>query len=311
MLVKTVLLLGLVVTAANSVRFCLNHVSRVCYPCDRTNVTSAYCHQITNDMKIIYFQKETLIRYESYINSNIKIIKEPTKVTYYQSSCMYNSQNYYYQVQANTFYPIENELNFSPLPVGKLSVATNKYSRFQTCLEIYCRFRVNNHLTCSDDHIDGFDFVLNENVTLTCIQNITSINIRSRSISEMYLNTFFRNVYNTVHMDLMLDNLQHLDCATFHTLQNLREIEIQSRNTVQVNSDQCLFRYNPNLVLVVINRNWYWSTCRRDFYKHFSNVSDQPTSYLVFSILLLMFLVWVSFTAYYLFSIHEPQQLRQ
>ena len=95
-------------TLSYSIQMCISAIKLACVPCTKEQFTRLRC----GDEKTIHFSgRHGKIDYESYINSNVKIIEEDLQWTLY--SC--NPHDGYIHVSKSTYYPIARKLEYPPL----------------------------------------------------------------------------------------------------------------------------------------------------------------------------------------------------
>ena len=245
-------------------QLCLSYMKDVCYPCERTGHDKHVCKPMTNTTKIIEFEANTTqINYESYRNTNIKIINEPTKITFY--SCHPNVT--YFQVYRDTYYPVKQAVLWDKMLLFPHKLAQHSTDSFQTCLETYCE-RIRSHrLGCHSPDMDSLNFTLSNSIGTLCIREITVAYIYSTKITEITPNLFFRYAIHLIHLKIDLPKLRSIICNSFWYLRHLRLIDLYV-GTNQTENTKCLFQYNPNLVKIEIYNKIIWNEC--DTYRVFN-----------------------------------------
>ena len=243
-------------------QMCTTPENDICHACQPFNHSDSikFCQNITKNVHQINFYGTKNVNYDSYKNSNVKIIVEPEKRTFYP--CGINSS--YITVNRNSYYPIQLNLNLSNvhLPITYSSIETY----FQKCVEKYC-FNKNNRFECLDPLVDSLDFTFNSVVTPKCIQNITFANISSPNLSEIRQNTFFLNAVNLIFLKLDLIDLKLFENNVFQHLRHLKTIEVvylYTESELIVNNS--IFRYNPDLILITVPDRRIWNMCKKYYY---------------------------------------------
>ena len=285
------LFLGVVVSV-ETLQLCSTTNTLICYPCVRNLYSSDRCAEITYDMKIINFNTDGVISYNSYINSGVYIIEQPSKITFYSCRDRYN----YFQVTSETYYPIGNgsKLNYSTIPLG-VPISTGTTTRFTYCLLMYCLSLNNNQLKCNDKHLDSLEFQFDtSNISLDCIQNITYAQIYSENITLISRNYFFRNAYNIIYLKLDFENLKSIQLNSFQNLYNLRVLKI-SYIDIKLDYDT-IFQYNPRLIQISAQNQLLWVKCNR---KSADNHSIVPYLTMFISyFLILILLTYIGIAVY-------------
>ena len=262
MLMKYVVFLALfsIIPPIKSVEYCLNFIKRKCHPCTPMDHDEVICERMSEGMKIIYFDNNNQIDYNSYVNSSIQIVENNNVSTFY--SCQNRSD--YLQVNPYNYYPIGKQLNLS-LPRFKRSkpkVARSIKSDFQVCLEVYCFNKNNNRFVCYEYYSRNLDFAYNSIVTRECILNITYAFIWSRKIAHITKNMFFLNAVNIQFMSLDFEDMKSMQCNVFQQLEHLKILQFKVSFKTKFHIDNCIFQFNPKLVRVDINDNWIWNECK-------------------------------------------------
>ena len=247
-------------TLVDSLQLCSKEIQKVCYPCESRISNYFTCTEISDQMKIIYFETNQFIDYTKYQNSHVRLIEEPQKITLYP--CHRNTS--YIQVDLDTYYPIGSKLKLKFTNKSEFKSVRN--SRFQSCLETHCLTK-NNRFVCHDHFVQHLDFKFNQIVTTQCIQNITIALIFSRYLTKIVPNMFFLNAYNLIYVVFDLDILEILECSTFENLKHLRLVDFQVLRKTTVRNYECVFQYNPNIVFINDNNNITWNTCERNDFK--------------------------------------------
>ena len=243
-------------TTKTSRQLCLSLQKTICYPCTKSKNDYGICTEIRDEMNTIIFNdigSKTKIDYDSYVNSNIKIIHEHLTTTMY--SCDVNDK--YIHVNKSNFYPIDRSLRFPkyPTPTRKSNIKTP----FEHCLATYCLTN-NNYFTCKIHLVDNFDFEFNVYVTMKCVQNITKAHISSSSLTHLYLNQFFKHAYNLIYLTLSVHNLKYFTCSVFEDLLNLRLLDFSYFN-LPMDRYRCIFQHNNKLIRVRVANVYIWSYC--------------------------------------------------
>ena len=281
------LFLGVVVSVV-TLQLCSTTNTLICYPCVRKLYSSDRCAEITYDMKIINFNTDGVISYNSYINSGVYIIEQPSKITFYSCRDRYN----YFQVTSETYYPIGNgsKLNFSTIPLG-VPISTGTTIRFTYCLLMYCLSLNNNQLKCNDKHLDSLEFQFDtSNISLDCIQNITYAQIYSENITLISRNYFFRNAYNIIYLKLDFENLKSIQLNSFQNLYNLRVLKI-SYIDIKLDYDT-IFQYNPRLIQIIVQNQLLWVKCQQ---KSTNNSFMMPHFFILFGyISVFVFVIYIA-----------------
>ena len=236
------------------IQMCIYFVRDVCHPCNQSDHGAERCAEIRNDMKIISFEKNvTKIDYESYVNSNIKIIKIGEKQTLY----MCDSRDAYMHVRAPDYYPLDRKLHYPFVYVHPGVVKL--YTPFQECIHNHCLGK-SNQFQCSIGFVTDLDFTFNKHVTPKFIQNITSANILAFGMKSLSTNNFFQYACNLIYLDLKMPNLDYFSCYVFETLENLRLLSF-AYIKFPIEHYKCIFLYNKNLVRIEAGSFKFWNTC--------------------------------------------------
>ena len=251
------LLIFFLMSDSEMTQLCLSYFKTMCYSCNNVNIDNNYCIEITTDMKLIHFDYNLTIDYQSYINTNIKMIEEPGIVTYYPC---WNPIGYF-QVNSYTYYPIERIPGF-PVKSSLADGFRTRRNHFQKCLETFCLKFKDNSLKCLNPLIDSLDFEFNAIVHVNCIQNVTYAYIDSDRLLRIRRNYFFHQAFNLVHLKLNFKNLTSIKCDSMQYLRNLKEVIINILNFTNRINPMCIFRKNPYLVKVTINNQNFWNPCK-------------------------------------------------
>ena len=222
------------------------------------NGTESHCDEITNHTAVIHYAKELKIDYKSYINSNVQMIEEPAKITFY--SCLRDAD--YLQVSRHNYYPIDGGRTVKLFAERKLKCNRGPVGYFYDCLELHCFYNRANRLYCTSRIYDSLNIVLKSAVTYLCVQNITYANIWVKNVSNVAnVNHFFQYANNLVYLVLRLKDNSSLTCSSFIHLQNLRVAKLWFDLPINVSALECMFRYNPNLVKIEFNGHVIWNQC--------------------------------------------------
>ena len=157
--ITVILLLSRILVILSVVHYCLINHTKVCIPCEKNQDNETYCKKMTDRMKIVHFENSTNIDYVSFINTSIKIVDEPKKVTLY--TCPPHVT--YLQVNPYNFYPLREKL-LLPTYIIKRKPMTNN-SKFQSCLETYCLDINDNKFVCHVNSMNNFNFQFNSVVS--------------------------------------------------------------------------------------------------------------------------------------------------
>ena len=235
---------------------CLSFIVNVCFMCSKTQIDGGQCMKLNDEMNtIVVSGHKVKIDYKSYINSHIKIIEEDTKVTLY--SCdIFNAYTRYYK---RTYYPIGRELRY---PKYNLPPYLNNVDKsFQRCIKTYCLTNMNmNYFECLRQDVKDFDFVMDSQKVLTCVQNITMAYISTSNLTRLHLNTFFQYAYNLIYLQLDLQNLRYVSCNIFKTLSNLRLLDFGYNNFPR-DHYECVFKHSENLIKIDAKDVTVWNKC--------------------------------------------------
>ena len=244
----------LMVPFSKPVFYCKKGSIIECNPCE----TIDNCDNITNEIKVINYRSNNtqIVDYGSYVNGNIKIIKELTKITFY--SC----DGDYFQVSRNNYYPLNGKLQFKVIPI-KLAFY-RVHMKFQESLERHCRRNSNNFISADKD-VYRLDFVFRKSIRVKCLQNITTATIISNRIIVLKENRFFQYAYNLVHLQLEFQNLQSFSCFVFRNLSQLRIVEFPFTADIHIESYKCILPNNRNLAEIKVGNTSVWNTCDQGF----------------------------------------------
>ena len=247
------------VSVTLSVHLCLTWYQYECHPCHpkQQNI----CDNITNDIKVLIFHKNTTVYYKLHLNTSIRMIIEDDKITFYPCSIWAT----YFQVDRKNYYPIGRNVYF---PSVKLIVNSLKHIKFkfQDCLTTFCSFSHNNRFGCYHMSLRYFNFTFDQIVTSQCVQNITFASIYSETIFEITQNTFFLTATNLIYLKLAIPNLNYFQCHIFEKLSNLKIIQFEYYSTHLINYNKCIFFYSPNIIKIDIGYKTLWNTCNRRLY---------------------------------------------
>ena len=240
---------------STQLKFCLISGERLCYECDNINRNKLYCDEMPQNVINMELNSTKITDYNSIKYTNIKVIIQPDRVTYY--SC--NKNEAYLQVNSSNYYPLDRKLNFTNHPLNK----PTRYAdlKFQSCLNNYCANMANtsNKFICNNYLMEHLHFMFSTTVTPYCIQNITYVDILSRRITELCLNRFFINAYNIIYLNLEIDSLKIFECNALKNLKNLRVLHLNV--PIRLRTFECFFHYNPTLALININKLEIWNPC--------------------------------------------------
>ena len=276
MLLKSILLLTLVsilpVVITNPSQLCSTTFVNICFSCQHID---GLCDNITDNMKIIVFPDNKKIDYSWYIRTNIRIIIQTGKLTFF--SCNKNWD--FIEVDPNYYYPHKIKLNLSNIHVA---VTYSKVvTEFQTCVQTYCSNQ-NNHFECYNHVVDNLNFEFDTSVNPKCLQNITFASIESPNLKLIEPNTFFLNVFNLIYLKLELINLKTFQFNVLQNLKFLKMIKLVYFNRNLVCLD-CIFRFNPNLVLINAQDTIVWNSCNYSaLRKGSSNVNNMSSILTIF-----------------------------
>ena len=244
--------------------YCLNSTKNVCHPCEKSAYNIHYCEAITKGMKIVSFGKIAKVNYESYLNSNIRIINERSKVT------LYSCYGDYIQVKSYSYYPIKEKVHLKSI---HLAVNHNPvHAKFQKCLEVYC-FVNHNIFVCFDETVNRLDFFFNSIITTNCVQNITAAHIASNKITNLKFNLFFYFGRNLIYLHLNFLNLESIDCFVFQNLIYLRIIEFSTNLIKNLKSYKCILNHHINLIKISIGEDTIWNNC--DFSTELTTLANE------------------------------------
>ena len=236
---------------------CIVYIKPKCVFCDPMVNSKFECAPITADQKLVEFTTNSnlsQIDYNSYLNSGIRMILEPTKVTFY--SCFKDIT--YFQVNRKTYFPIENRMFATKRIRMRRSIGKLNSTIFQTCLETYCKQVHNHRLGCYDPFLVSLDFQFNNAITSLCLQGITFAHILSDQITELRSNSFLSEMNNLVYLKIDLPNLHFFYCNTFMHLRNLRLMDFYVKLSTNIT---CLFKHNPNIVRIEFMNEIAWNSC--------------------------------------------------
>ena len=281
--------------------YCLNYVTDMCISCDYNDY---YCDEISSEAKMIQINRNASVDYEKYVHTNVKIIQEYRLNTYYSCPNMFDK---YLQVYSYNYYPITNQLNFSSIvsrspPIfhwGHISVI------LQNCLETFCSTDQNHIFICHGLSFTNLQFVFNDIVTPYCLQNITTTCIISKTMLDVDRSLyFFTNAYNMIYLMLDVKDLKNLRCNRFQKLVNLRELELVFPADTDFDPEnyKCIFRYNPNLVKIVMNDKWLWNECIT------YDTVDYSVNYPLITTFFVIIVIIGSFGVFFLY--HQYMQVR-
>ena len=246
---------------------CLSYVKKVCVACTRSQQK---CLKIDNGTKTVFFSDNSKIDYESYVNSNVKVIYEEDKITMY--SCDVHNCPYIH-LKPLTYYPIDFHLLYPNYYfIQHDSVTTHTVTSFQHCLSQHCS-RIDNMLECSNDKMDAFEFEFDKHVTLKCIQNITSAIIVTSKLTSVSYNKFFHYAFNLIYLRLYVRSTFYFDCYTFQSLRNLRVLEFTMK-TLPKNQYECIFQHNRNLIKIKVAEFSIWNKCEFRKYAKFTEKAE-------------------------------------
>ena len=253
-IVPIILMEQIVVPFIKPVMYCLKESQIECYPCEVTDLHDGNCVRPTRRTKVINFRsnRTPIVNYDWYVNSNIKIIQEHTKFTFY--SC--NSA--YFQVSRNSYYPIKGTLHLRRVPMKFGYHRT--HNSFQTSLENYCKMPTNKFRSTEQD-VDSLDFVLSGRITSECLQNITTATIVSNRITVLKKMLFFEYADNLVNLKLEFMNLEAFSCVVFENLTRLSIIEFPFTIAIHIESYKCILHNNRNLVKIQVGSITIWNNC--------------------------------------------------
>ena len=277
---------------AKSKLLCDRYLNQICVVCPAVKADVTKCQKITDNMKIIVDDgNHTRIDYDQYVNSHVRIIRVKNKVTYY--TC-YNKAEPYFHVDSYTYFPLAQKTTYVK---KRPTIAYQQLqTRYQKCLDNHCLKKPYSIFKCTGLGMVDLNFTYTSNVTNDCLRGITYVNTDVKTMSQIYLDQLFHETYNLIYLKIQIDHLDHLNCNDFETLQNLRELHLNF-NKSEKQDLNCIFLYNPNLVIIFYNSQMIFNKCDKfdrqmdidnDDYNLHSHFDPEDNRFLFFTFLIMI-----------------------